>query len=189
MNLYRTRIALLGAMISFSMGAAGHSVVDEPTVTAGSQFITVRITHGCGNSPTHTVRVQMPAGVTRVYPFYVPGWTVKTNIRKLDPPLEGEYGMVTETIDQIEWTGEPIANGLFAEFKFKATIPAEIGRTLYFKTIQLCDNGESERFIDVPKPGEKDFSHGGGYDNPIPYENPAPFTKIVAGPPARPYGN
>jgi len=178
---HRNGLIALTVGIAFSISAWGHAVIDTATVTPGRQFVNVRITHGCGTAATQTVRIQMPAGVTRVYPFYIPGWTVKTKLRKLDQPFKGEDGvMVTETIDQIDWTGGPVPDGLFAEFRFKADVPAEPGRTLYFKTIQLCEKGEV-RWIETPKPGEKDFSYEPG--NPIlKYKEPAPFTKIVVGP-------
>lgn len=182
MKSYRARILILAAGIALSIAAWGHAVIDEGTVTPGRQFITVRITHGCGISATHTVRIQMPAGITRVYPFYVPGWTVKTKLRKLDQPFKGEDGvMVTDTVDQVDWTGGPIPDGLFAEFKFKVDIPSEPGRTLYFKTVQLCEKGEV-RWIETPKPGEKDFNYSEPGNSILKHKEPAPFTKIVAGP-------
>jgi uncharacterized protein YcnI len=178
-----TASALAGLLLcALAAPARSHATLNERQVSPGRAFLTVRISHACDGSPTVSLRTKIPEGVTRVYPFYIPGWTITTKMRKLPAPIKGEGGVVlTETVDEITWTGGPIPDGLFAEFRFKAEIPDSPGTTLYFRTIQSCQKGEY-RWVETPQPGEKDFDMANP-ETVLKYKEPAPFTKVVKGPP------
>jgi uncharacterized protein YcnI len=186
MSTRSSRIATLLAGLAFTGLAHGHAVVNETNLPAGTlQFITIRITHACSGSPTTSLRVLIPDDVTRVTAGYIPGWTVERRMRKLDKPYQAEGGVtVTDTVAELIWKGgPPVPDGLFAEFKLRAMLPATPGRTLYFKTIQNCQKGEI-RWIEVPKSGEADFNFSDPKNPVTKSKEPSPFVKLVA-PPAR----
>ncbi len=173
------RAAVLASLLAAG-SAQGHAVVNETNLPAGTlQFVTIRITHACGSSPTTGIRVLVPPDVSRVTVGYLPGWTVERKMRKLDKPYPNEVGgMVTETVAEVTWSGGPVPDGLFAEFKLRAMMPDAPGRTLYFKTIQLCEEGEL-RWIEVPKSGEPDFDFSDPKNPVMKVKEPAPFVKLV----------
>ncbi len=150
-----------------------HAVIDEAQAYAGEfSFVTIRITHTCGDSPTNEVRVKIPDGVVRVSPRWMPGWSAEKHMRKLAEPYENEVGqLVTETVDEIIWRGGPLPAGYYLGFQIRALMPRTPGVTLWFKTIQRCD-GDSIRWIEVPTPGQ----------SPWELETPAPFIELVARP-------
>ena len=174
-NLFTSSMAVM-AVVATSAVVYAHAVVNESELPAGTlQFITVRITHGCGALPVKQVRVAIPEGVIRVSPRYTPGWEVTKKMRKLDKPFAGEGGqMIMETVSELTWTGGPLPDGYYGEFQIRAMLPNEPGRTLYFKTIQTCEKGEI-RWIEEPKAGQ----------DPMSLKEPSPFVKLVAAPPGK----
>jgi len=150
-----------------------HAVINEAEAYAGEfAFITLRVTHGCGEQPTREVRLKIPDGVTRVSPRYMPGWVIEKRMRKLEDPYENENGqLVTETVDEIIWRGGALPDGYYGEFQLRVLMPKMPGETLWFKTIQNCDDG-TIRWIEVPAPGQ----------NPYELEEPAPFVKLSTRP-------
>lgn len=148
-----------------------HAVINETEAYANEfSFITIRITHGCDQAPTREVRVRIPEGVTRVSPRFEAGWTVEKRMRKLAEPYENEVGQqVTETVDEIVWQGGSLPDGYYGEFQLRVLMPDAPGTTLWFKTIQNCDEG-TIRWIEVPAPGQ----------NPYDLDKPSPFIRLVS---------
>jgi len=172
------RSSWLIPVVAMVAGLAGrpvfaHAVINEAQAYAGEfSFVTVRITHGCGDSPTTEVRVKIPEGVIRVSPRWMPGWTAEKRMRKLAEPYRNEIGqLVTETVDEIVWRGGPLPDGYYLGFQIRALMPKTPGVTLWFKTIQNCEQG-SIRWIAVPAPGQ----------SPWELKEPSPFLKLVARP-------
>jgi len=163
--------AVFFALLSISSAAWAHAVINEAEAYAGEfTFVTLRITHGCDALPTREVRLKIPDGVTRVSPRYQSDWAVEKRMRKLAEPYENEIGqLVTETLDEIIWRGGALPDGYYGEFQLRVLMPDRAGETLWFKTIQNCDEG-TIRWIEVPAPGQS------------PYElaEPAPFVTLVA---------
>jgi uncharacterized protein YcnI len=155
-------------------GAAAHAYVSTTEVNAGwKQDIEIRIPHGCKGSPTTEVRVRIPDGMVAVMPEHNRNWKISTKMRKLPEPVRGEGGvMITETVDEITWTGNTLPDHMFERFVFRATIPNEPGRMLWFKTIQKCQVGE-HRWVEVPT----DMKKIGEFFKSTP--EPAAFTMIV----------
>ncbi len=154
--------------------AQAHAVINEATAEAGAfSFITLRITHGCGSSPTTQVRMKIPDGVVRVSPKYLERWSVEKRMKTLDTPYRDEAGnLVTETVDEIIWSGGSLPDGYYGEFQVRALVPDEPGRVLWFKTIQNCDEG-TIRWIEVPtKEGQ----------SPYELKEPSPFIRLVEKP-------
>ena len=166
-------VAVLGLFI-VAQQARSHAVINEGEAVAGSfSFITLRITHGCGTSPTTQVRMKIPDGVLRVSPRYEESWNVEKRMKTLSTPYKDEAGnLVTETVDEIVWSGGSLPDGSYGEFQVRALMPDEPGRTLWFKTIQNCEEG-TIRWIEVPtREGQ----------SPYEFKEPSPFIRLTETP-------
>lgn len=135
----------VAALLAGASGAAlGHAYVHMTHMPAGwIHDIEVRVPHGCGPLPTNEVRVKIPEGVTRVRAEHSSEWKIDTVMRKLDPPMVMEGGFeVTETVGEIVWSGSELPPARFGRFVFRAALPDEPGRILWFKTTQRCGDEE-----------------------------------------------
>ena len=174
--IHRTFVCLLAIplLLAVAQEAKSHAVINEGTAVAGSfSFITLRITHGCGSSPTNQIRMKIPDGVLQVSPRFMEDWKIEKRLRKLDVPYKDEAGnLVTETVDEIVWSGGSLPDGYYGEFQVRALIPDSPGETLWFKTIQNCQEG-TIRWIEVPtREGQ----------SPYELKDPSPFIRIVEKP-------
>jgi uncharacterized protein YcnI len=95
------------------------------------------------NFPTDT-----PITFVAVQP--VPGWRYRTETARLDEPVEGESGEVTEAVSKVTYTGSEIRPGEFQEFAIELGPLPEEGDQVVFPTLQTYDNGEIVRWIDEP---------------------------------------
>lgn len=166
----RVLATTLGALMALASGTvSGHAVINEGTAVAGSfTFVTLRITHGCGESATREVRVTIPEGVTRVSSRFEEHWSFAKQVRKLDEPIMAGGEAVTEVVEHVVWSGGTLPDGYYGEFQLRAMMPNEPGRVLWFKTVQVCDDGEL-RWDMIPAQGQ----------NPYALEMPSPFLKLV----------
>ena len=166
------RVGVVAASVLLVGTAYSHAVINETKAIAGSfSFITLRITHGCGTSPTNEIRMKIPDGVSRVSPRFESGWAIEKRMKTLDTPRQDEAGNpVTETVDEVVWSGGSLPDGLYGEFQIRAMMPDEPGRTLRFKTVQVCNEGRIS-WSEVPtREGQ----------SPYEFESPSPFIKLVA---------
>jgi len=174
MHRLTSLFTLLGIlMVGLASNAAAHITANPREATAGSWFRTaLRVSHGCEGAATVAVQVTLPEGVISARPQVKPGWTIETKMRPIEPPVAGPHGMITETLDQVIWRGGPLPNAYFDEFGLSMRLPDEPGKTLYFPTIQECEDGTS-RWTEIPEPGEAWGDR----------KYPAPFVRIKAAPP------
>ena len=67
------------ALLTASLGAAAHVVLEKPSAPAGSSYRAVlRVGHGCEGSPTTALRVLLPDGLRGAKPMPKPGWILAT---------------------------------------------------------------------------------------------------------------
>ncbi len=154
-----------------SVPAFAH-VTANPDQGAADAFLMTSFTvpHGCGGSSTVAVRIKIPDGVSSVKPQMKPGWKVDIKMRKLAQPIKGENGaMLTETVDEVDWTGGPLPDSMYDSFGFVMKMPAGAGRTIYFPTVQECEKG-ANHWINIPAAGQP------WHD----VRDPAPFVKLTA---------
>ena len=144
---------ILGAYIN-NVGA--HASLEQETAVSGDSYRgALRITHGCNGSPTVSVRIRIPDGVTRTKPMPKPGWKLETVVKKLETPYERNDAMITEDVTELIWSGGKLRDDFFDEFVFRADLPeTDKEKTLYFRAVQECENGEFHRWIEIPNPGE-----------------------------------
>ena len=148
--------------------ASAHVGIDIAEAKAdGFAFATFRVPHGCDGSPTIKVKIQIPDGVVSVKPEAVAGW-------KLDilngpiTPYDSHGTMISEGVKEVTWTGGPLADAHVAQFGMSMKLPNKAGETVYFKTIQTCEQGETA-WIEIPAEGAAEEP-----------EHPAPSLKLIS---------
>lgn len=148
----------LGALISSAVGlfsgtTMAHNYMVETQAPAGYVHdLALRVPHGCAGSPVQQVRVKIPEGVYRVTVDHREDWEVTMKMRKVDPPVPGDGGRpITETVDEIMWRNaeSPLPADRTGEFSFRAKLPDEVGRILYFRTLNKCVEGD-DNYVDLP---------------------------------------
>lgn len=134
----RILTALTAATAVLTLGVAAvahaHTEVDFVAVPAtGSTTLTLRPTHGCGDSPTVEVAIQAPVeGATA---GEVAGWTATST-------ADGKGNTV------LEWTGGSLPSNEHGAFPVTFTVPDRTGELLVFPAVQTCENGEVLSWID-----------------------------------------
>ena len=114
------------------------------------------------------VRVSVCLAAT-LQPQMKPGWRVQFKTRKLLEPRKLEDGQtITETVDEVSWSGGPLPNDHYDTFGLRMKLPDAAGQTLWFPVIQECRKG-GRSWVGIPKPGM----------NQSEYKNSAPFVRIV----------
>jgi uncharacterized protein YcnI len=165
-------IALLAATITLAVAAAaGAHVTANPGEGAAGSFakIDFRVPHGCDESPTTSLTIQIPEGTLYVSPQAVPGWEVSTKEGPLPTPVESEGETITEGVTEVTWTGGPLAPHQFTDFGLSMMLPNKPGETVFFPAIQGCEQGET-RWIQIPAEGQ----------DPFELEEPSPFVVLTA---------
>jgi uncharacterized protein YcnI len=151
-HLYRLAIVSYASVLPAV--AAAHNFVAPAQAPAGYvQDLAMRVPHGCKGSPVKQVRIKIPEDVYRVTVDYRDDWDIELKMRKVDPPVSVEVGPpITETVDEVIWSNP--ANVLppdrVGEFRFRAKLPNEPGRILFFRTLNACEEGD-DNYIDLPE--------------------------------------
>jgi uncharacterized protein YcnI len=166
-SLARTRLITClavcsAALVAWAAPAAAHVVFDGPDSGAAGSYVRTgfMVPHGCDGSPTTSLTVQIPEGITSVKPEAVPGWKASMTMRKLDKPVEAGHG---QTIDEapatVTWTGGPLPDSEFVSFGVSMKLPeGKPGDVLTFPVVQTCEQGEV-RWIEVAAEGEEEPAH------------------------------
>ncbi|WP_328598070.1 YcnI family protein [Croceibacterium salegens] len=163
---------ILSALLALSLPAAAsaHAVFSEQDAEAGAYYAGfLRITHGCGASPTVAVRIEIPEGVLSAKPQPKPGWELTIERQTLPKPVAGEGGsMITERVSAVTWRGKlPVDQ--FDQFGLAMKLPDTSG-PLFFPTVQSCEVGANE-WTDIPPSAEAWHS----------VEHPAPMLVLSGG--------
>ncbi|ORX92504.1 hypothetical protein K493DRAFT_408813 [Basidiobolus meristosporus CBS 931.73] len=112
-----------------------------------------RVGHGCSNSPTVKLTIDIPDGVTSVAPHQLYNWTIAINYRPLVPPVTSHGETINQTVSSVTYTGylEPT---YYEDFGVSMKLPAQVtNNVLYFPVHQICVNGSTE-WTDIPQPGK-----------------------------------
>lgn len=157
-------VLVVAAVVVVSLGlaapASAHVIVTPSTTAAGANaLLEFSIGHGCGDSPTTRITIQMPQEITSVTPTRSALWTIEKKLEKLDPPRVDAHGnKIVERVAAVTFsTRTPLPDGQRDVLELAVQLPNTEGATLVFPTIQTCVKGESA-WIEVPQNGQ-DIKH------------------------------
>lgn len=162
-------IAASAASALVAVGVAAAHIGTTPGVAAAGQTSIVGFTvgHGCEGSPTRSVSVRIPAGVTSAKPKPKPGWRIAIQRGRLPQPVKDfEGNTITRGVLSVTWSGGNLPDAYFDTFELRLGMPNTPGRTLYFPTVQRCARGV-HRWIQIPRQGQAEP------------EEPAPAVRLV----------
>lgn len=151
--------------------ASAHVGLKADTSAAGSTAIlTFGFGHGCGESPTTAVSIQIPEEFNSVTPVLAPGWDIEVENEELATPIAGAHGDITERTTTVTFTAdESVPDGIYGTVSLRMTLPEELaGESIFFPVIQSCEEGE-HAWIEIPQDGEDADS----------LESPAPSITIT----------
>jgi uncharacterized protein YcnI len=167
------RLGILGAAGSLCLNATmalAHSTLETQQAAVGSTYKGVmRVPHGCDSAPTLKVRIQIPEGVIAVKPMPKAGWKLETVKAPYKQSYDYHGTQMTEGVREIVWTGE-LLDEHYDEFVFRAYLTDSLkpDTTLYFPTVQECEGGKADRWIEIPAADK----------SPDDYRYPAPGVKL-----------
>lgn len=164
----------LAALALAACGAQAHVVLEYQVAPAGRSYkATFKVGHGCGNSPTRQIAVDIPAGVRGAKPMPKPGWALDVQRARLATPYTSHGRTVTEDVVRITWTAktkdDDLPNAYYDEFSLVGQLPEAPG-TLYWPVTQVCEEGRND-WTEVPRPGQKASD----------LKAPAPLLEIMPG--------
>jgi periplasmic copper chaperone A len=162
-----------GALLLAPQLAAAHVTLETQKAFANSSYKAVlRVPHGCEGKPTTAIRVRIPEGLIAVKPMPKPGWQLAVVNGKYQHPYRYEGSEVTEGVKEIDWSGGKLPDEFYDEFVFIGRLTDfSPGTVLSFPTVQECEGGAVQRWIEIPAPGQ----------NPDDLEDPAPQLTVVEG--------
>ena len=146
-----------GALLAATAGASqAHAVLDKPQAPAGSSYqADVRIGHGCEGTATHTVTVQLPAGLRGAKPVPKAGWALSLRKAALAQPYTSHGKTISEDVVEISWTArtpdDRLQDAWVDQFSLRGQLPGQAG-PLWFKVTQLCEQGRWD-WVEVPASG------------------------------------
>jgi periplasmic copper chaperone A len=112
--------------------------------------------HGCEGSPTRSVSIRLPAGITAAKPRPKTGWRISIKRGKLPQPVKDVNGnSVTTGVLEVTWSGGRLPDAWFDTFEIRLGMPNKPGKTLYFPTVQRCTKGVN-RWIQIPLKGQEE---------------------------------
>ncbi|MBM0202315.1 YcnI family protein [Micromonospora sp. NPDC051227] len=152
------------AVLGFAGPASAHVTVNPKEATQGGYArVAFRVPNESDTASTIKLEVVLPenAPVGSVSTMPVPGWTVTTEKRKVDPPIEVHGSQLTEAVSKITWTASGDAGvkpGQFQEFPVSMGPLPQVD-SMVFKTLQTYSDGNISRWIDDPAPGAEEPEH------------------------------
>ncbi|WP_433130120.1 YcnI family protein [Micromonospora sp. CA-240977] len=161
------------AVLGFAGPASAHVTVNPKEAAQGGYArVAFRVPNESDTASTTKIEVTLPenAPVGSVSTMPVPGWTVATEKRKVDPPIEVHGSQLAEAISKITWTATgdaAVKPGQFQEFPVSMG-PLPKVDSMVFKVLQTYSDGHISRWIDPPAPGAEEP------------ENPAPVLTLTA---------
>ncbi|WP_444950148.1 YcnI family copper-binding membrane protein [Micromonospora ureilytica] len=163
------------AVFGFAGSASAHVTVNPKEAAQGGYArVAFRVPNESDTASTTKLEVVLPenAPVGSVSTMPVPGWTVTTEKRKVDPPIEVHGSQLTEAVSKITWTASgdaAVKPGQFQEFPVSLGPLPQVD-SMVFKTLQTYSDGNISRWIDEPAPGTEP-------------EHPAPVLTLAAAAP------
>ena len=142
-------------------GPASAHISPTPGEVPADGFTAVSLTvgHGCDDSPTKQLTIEVPELLNEISPQVQPGWDIEVETEDLAEPIDdGEGGEITERASQVVYTAQR-GNELPPHFRDVFTLgfraPDAEGEYLFFKTVQTCVEGETPWVEEYTGEGEE----------------------------------
>jgi len=154
----------LGAGLTLALGAplaaSGHVQVDPETAAAGAtETVTFSFSHGCDDSPTTALAIDIPEGIGNATPVVQGGWTITREL--------GSNGVPTRVVYTAD---SPVESGLKASVAMDVLFDESAsGTTVAFPVTQTCVTGETA-WTQLADEGQ----------DPEELESPAPLVTVGA---------
>lgn len=131
----------IALLILMSTPAMAHIVASPDTAPSGAWFRTaLRVGHGCKGSDTTRITVMVPDNILIIKPQVKSGWKIDVQKRKLDKPVAGPHGPISEVTEKISWIGN-LPDAYFDEFGLSMKLP-ETTKTIVLPVLQECKKGQ-----------------------------------------------
>jgi uncharacterized protein YcnI len=143
-----TAVAVSAGVWCVATPAFAHVGVDKDEIEAGaSTSLSFSFSHGCGESPTNSMKFQIPEGIINAVPQVHAGWDIEVERAPLAEPAESAHGEeITDRPAVITYTardGFEVPSGQKDTFTLSFTAPDEEGQ-LDFPIIQGCVEGSND---------------------------------------------
>lgn len=160
-----SRLLLIGAAsgivlaVAAPLAASAHVTVTPDAATAGDySVLTFAFSHGCEDSPTTALTIEVPDGIEALAPQIEPGWSIEA--------VGADAGIPSQVI----YTADaPVENG------FRSTVTMQVkfaedtaGEAVAFPVVQSCVEGETA-WVELAEDGE----------DPHDLEAPAPLVAVA----------
>jgi periplasmic copper chaperone A len=147
-------LAMLGVAAIAPANAHVTLETQEAKVGAGYKAV-LRVPHGCGESPTTSIRVKIPEGLIGVKPMPKPGWTLTTTTDKYPKTYKLFHNELNEGVTEIRWSGGKLPGAWYDEFVFTGFLSGDLEpeKKVYFPVVQECEKGV-HRWIEIPAAGK-----------------------------------
>nr|WP_062339442.1 YcnI family protein [Herbidospora sakaeratensis] len=153
--MYAGAAALVVVLVGIPSPASAHVTVTPSTTAAGAHAVLqFSVGHGCENSPTTRITIQLPAQITSVAPTRTASWTIAKQTEVVSPPVLDAHGdQIVQRVASVTFSAEiPLPDGYREVFELAVTLPEAKGTRLVFPTIQTCERGEAA-WTEVPQDG------------------------------------
>jgi uncharacterized protein YcnI len=137
-------LALAGAGLLAASAHAHVTLEYQVAPAAASYKATFKVGHGCGDSPTTQLVVQVPAQMRNAHPMPTPGWTIT---------LQRQGDAVSRITWAAKTPGDALPGTHYDEFVIVARTP-EQGGPVYWPVSQVCESGRHD-WTEIPQPGQK----------------------------------
>jgi uncharacterized protein YcnI len=160
-NIMSIRTTLAALALLAATPALAHVTLEQREAPVGASYkIALRVPHGCEQTATVKLRLQIPEGVISVKPMVKPGWSIDIKRGAYAKAYSFLHGAkFTEGPKEITWSGGNLPDGFYDEFVVSAYLAGDLpaGGMLYFPVVQECEKGV-HHWVEVPSPvnpGEK----------------------------------
>lgn len=119
-------IVAAAALMALAMPALAHVDAEGQTAASGVTTVTFSFEHGCADSPTTSLAIELPAGTTDVKAQNPSGFTAAV------------------TPGTLTWSGGSIPSTAPGTFVADMRIVGTAGDTIFLPTIQACVQGEND---------------------------------------------
>lgn len=163
-------------MLAGISGASAHVGITPDHTSANSYaLLTFGVPHGCEDYGTTKITITLPAELDDAQPTVNPNWTVQKVVEQLPEPKKTADGAsITKRTSQIIYTAKaPLDPELRDALVLSVKLPAVAGKTLYFPTLQNCEQGQTD-WSEIASEGQDAHS----------LKAPAPAVTVTDAPPA-----